>query len=171
MRALLISLALLLTSTAASSQQMQLTEAAEQCPAGLVRSRCTRAGGGQLPGSWCSFPGPIRPSPWGRRRRPRCSPDFMVQGEEVETVVRAAREVEPGRGYVELHRSYRIAGTQDVRTQSLLLGYRLAQHRVASGGAPDRGVTVQGSEIRRCPNAHPFSALALPSLAIGILPS
>jgi hypothetical protein len=51
--------------------------------------------------------------------------DFMVQGQEVETVVRAAREVEPGRGYVELRRSYRIAGTQDVRTQSLLLGYRL----------------------------------------------
>lgn len=51
--------------------------------------------------------------------------DFMVQGEEVEVVVRAAKEVEPGRGYVELERRYRIAGTQDVRTQSLLLGYRL----------------------------------------------
>jgi hypothetical protein len=51
--------------------------------------------------------------------------DFMRQGQEVETVVRAAREVEPGRGYVELRRRYRISGTQDVRTQSLLLGYRL----------------------------------------------
>ena len=51
--------------------------------------------------------------------------DFMLQGQEVETVVRAAKEVEPGRGYVELQRRYRIAGTQDVRTQSLLLGYRL----------------------------------------------
>jgi hypothetical protein len=53
--------------------------------------------------------------------------DFMVQGQEVETVVRAAKEVEPGRGYVELQRRYRIAGTQDVRTQSLLLGYRLVR--------------------------------------------
>jgi hypothetical protein len=51
--------------------------------------------------------------------------DFMVQGQEVETVVRAAKEVEPGRGYVELQRRYRIAGTQEVRVQSLLLGYRL----------------------------------------------
>jgi hypothetical protein len=51
--------------------------------------------------------------------------DFMIRGEEVETVVRAAKEVEPGRGYVELQRRYRIAGTQDVRVQSLLLGYRL----------------------------------------------
>ena len=42
-------------------------------------------------------------------------------------MVRAAREVEPGRGYVELQRRYRVAGTQDVRTQSLLLGYRLAR--------------------------------------------
>jgi hypothetical protein len=50
-----------------------------------------------------------------------CSP------QEVETTVRAAREVEPGRGYVELQRRYRITGTQEVRTQSLLLGYRLAR--------------------------------------------
>lgn len=50
--------------------------------------------------------------------------DFMVQATEVETTVRAARVVEAGRGYVELERKYRIQGTQEVRTQSLLLGYR-----------------------------------------------
>lgn len=53
--------------------------------------------------------------------------DFLASAQEVETVVRAAREVEPGRGYVELQRRYRVAGTQEVRTQSLLLGYRLAR--------------------------------------------
>lgn len=53
--------------------------------------------------------------------------DFLASAQEVETVVRAAREVEPGRGYVELQRRYRVAGTQDVRTQSLLLGYRLVR--------------------------------------------
>ena len=51
--------------------------------------------------------------------------DFVAPAQEVETVVRAAREVEPGRGYVELHRQYRVAGTQNVRIQILLLGYRL----------------------------------------------
>lgn len=51
--------------------------------------------------------------------------DFMAPAQEVETVVRAAREVEPGRGYVELQRQYRVAGTQNVRFQILLLGYRL----------------------------------------------
>ena len=50
--------------------------------------------------------------------------DFLASAQEVEIVVRAARQVEPGRGYVELQRQYRVAGTQEVRTQSLLLGYR-----------------------------------------------
>jgi hypothetical protein len=53
--------------------------------------------------------------------------DFLASAQEVETVVRAAREVEPGRGYVELQRRYRVAGTQEVRSQSLLLGYRLGR--------------------------------------------
>jgi hypothetical protein len=51
--------------------------------------------------------------------------DFLAPAQEVETLVRAAREVEPGRGYVELQRQYRVAGTQNVRLQALLLGYRL----------------------------------------------
>lgn len=51
--------------------------------------------------------------------------DFLAPAQEVEVLLRAAREVEPGRGYVELQRRYRVSGTQDVRTQVLLLGYRL----------------------------------------------
>lgn len=50
--------------------------------------------------------------------------DFFSSAQEVETVVRAARETEPGRGYVELQRRYRISGTQEIRVQGLLLGYR-----------------------------------------------
>jgi hypothetical protein len=42
-------------------------------------------------------------------------------------VVRAAREVGARRGYVELQRKYRVAGTQNVRVQVLLLGYRRSQ--------------------------------------------
>lgn len=51
--------------------------------------------------------------------------EFVASAEEVETLVRAAREVEPGRGYVELQRRYRVSGTQNIRVQVLLLGYRL----------------------------------------------
>ena len=53
--------------------------------------------------------------------------DFLASGQEVETLVRAARQVGPRRGYVELQRKYRVAGTQNVRTQALLLGYRLGR--------------------------------------------
>ena len=49
---------------------------------------------------------------------------FLDSGQEVETVIQAAREVAPGRGYVELQRSFRVAGTQNIRIQVLLLGYR-----------------------------------------------
>lgn len=55
--------------------------------------------------------------------------DFLAPAQEVELVIRAAREVEPGRGYVELLRRYRVSGTQDVRDQVLLLGYRLDRGR------------------------------------------
>jgi hypothetical protein len=51
--------------------------------------------------------------------------DFVASAQEVDTRVRAAREIGPGRGYVELQRRYRVAGTQNVRVQVLLLGYRL----------------------------------------------
>jgi hypothetical protein len=54
---------------------------------------------------------------------------FVASGQEVETVVRAAREVGPRRGYVELQRKYRVAGTQNVRVQVLLLGYRRDRDR------------------------------------------
>ena len=50
--------------------------------------------------------------------------NFLGPSQEVEALVLAAREVEPGRGYVELQRRYRVAGTQNVRTQVLLLSYR-----------------------------------------------
>jgi hypothetical protein len=51
--------------------------------------------------------------------------DFLESTQEVEVVVRAAREVEPGRGYVKLQRRYRVTGTQDIRSQVLLFGYLL----------------------------------------------
>jgi hypothetical protein len=55
--------------------------------------------------------------------------NFLDSGQEVETVVRAARQVGPSRGYVELQRRYRVAGTQNIRVQVLLLGYRRIRSR------------------------------------------
>jgi len=53
--------------------------------------------------------------------------DFLAPSQEVEVLVRAAKQVEPGRGYVELQRRYQVTGTQDVRSQILLLSYRLGR--------------------------------------------
>lgn len=60
----------------------------------------------------------------GREQAAALLRDFFGRGQEVEVTLRSIREVEVGRGYVELDRRYRVAGTQEIRGQSLLLGYR-----------------------------------------------
>jgi hypothetical protein len=122
----LLTVLLLLAPVGAAAQQPQLELAAEQArrawsahdAKGLVAESPRLLV--QLPGA----------DPWvalGPEQAAALLADFMVQGEDVETVGRAAREVEAGRGYVELQRRYRVAGTQDVRQQSLLLGYKLGR--------------------------------------------
>jgi ketosteroid isomerase-like protein len=49
---------------------------------------------------------------------------FLAGGSELQVTVRSAREIEPGVGYVELARRFRVAGTREVRSQRVLLGYR-----------------------------------------------
>lgn len=124
MRALLIALALLLPAGVARAQQAELNQAAESARRAWFEhdARALVAGAPRL---LVQLPGADPSIALGPAQAAALLSDFMVQGQEMETVVRAAREVEPGRGYVELERRYRIAGTQDVRTQSLLLGYRL----------------------------------------------
>jgi hypothetical protein len=43
--------------------------------------------------------------------------------------IAAIREVEPGRGFVELARRYVVAGTTELRHETLFLGYRLIDRR------------------------------------------
>lgn len=73
------------------------------------------------------LPGADPSAPLGPAQAAALLGDFLASAQEVEILVRAAREVEPGRGYVELQRRYRVAGTQEIRVQSLLLGYRLGR--------------------------------------------
>jgi hypothetical protein len=124
LRALLIGLALLFGPAVAASQQQQLSAAAENAREAWVEHDA-RALVADAPRLLVQLPGADPSIALGPAQAAALLGDFMVQGQEVETVIRAAKEVEPGRGYVELLRRYRIAGTQDVRTQSLLLGYRL----------------------------------------------
>ena len=124
MRHLLILLAVSFAPVAAAGQQNALAEAAEEAREAWFAhdARGLVAGAPRL---LVQLPGADPSIALGPAQAAALLTDFMVQGEEVETVVRAAKEVEPGRGYVELQRRYRIAGTEDVRIQSILLGYRL----------------------------------------------
>lgn len=49
---------------------------------------------------------------------------FFRRSTEVETRVVNLREMAGGRGFAELERAFRVAGTQDVRRQRILLSYR-----------------------------------------------
>jgi hypothetical protein len=124
LRRLLIVLALLLAPAPAATQQTALAEAAETAREAWF-GHDARGLVADAPRLLVQLPGADPSIALGPAQAAALLTDFMVQGQEVETLVRAAKEVEPGRGYVELQRRYRIAGTQDVRVQSLLLGYRL----------------------------------------------
>jgi hypothetical protein len=121
---LLLILLLLWVPPALAAQEDALTDAAEQAREAWFEHDAKGLVAG-APRLLVQLPGADPSIALGPAQAAALLSDFMLQGQEVETVVRAAREVEPGRGYVEIQRRYRIAGTQDVRTQSLLLGYRL----------------------------------------------
>lgn len=126
MRRVLIALTLALPPVLGQAQDRGLGEAAEQArqawfahnPAALVANS---------PRLLIQLPGADPSVALGRDQAAALLADFLAPAHEVETSIRAAREVEQGRGYVELQRRYRVSGTQDVRTQSLLLGYRLSR--------------------------------------------
>jgi hypothetical protein len=126
LRHFLMLLTVILAPVGAAGQQNALSEAAEQARAAWF-AHDARGLVADAPRLLVQLPGADPSIALGPAQAAALLRDFMVQGQEVETVVHAAKEVEPGRGYVELQRHYRIAGTEDVRIQSLLLGYRLVR--------------------------------------------
>ena len=121
---LIVLLLLLLGAVPAAAQRESLPEAAEDARLAWFEHDA-RELVADAPRLLVQLPGADPSIALGPAQAAALLADFMVQGQEVETVVRAAKEVEPGRGYVEIMRRYRVGGTQEVRTQSLLLGYRL----------------------------------------------
>jgi hypothetical protein len=122
----LLTLLLALVPVGAGAQQPDLAQAAELARRSWF-DHDAKALVAESPRLLVQLPGADPAVALGPDQAAALLADYMVQGQEVETVVRAAREVETGRGYVELQRRYRVAGTQDVRQQSLLLGYKLGR--------------------------------------------
>jgi hypothetical protein len=123
-RQILIALVLSTAPAPALAQRSDLDQAAERArqawashnPAALVADS---------PRLLIQLPGADPAVALGPAQAAALLADFLAPAQEVETRVLAAREVGPGRGYVELQRRYRVVGTQDIRAQVLLLGYRL----------------------------------------------
>jgi hypothetical protein len=125
-RRFLMAVSLVASPIAALAQDGDLDEAAEQ-----ARAACFAHNAAALvahsPSLLVQLPGAEPSVALAPEQAAALLADFLASGQEVETLVRAAREVGPDRGYVELQRKYRIAGTQNVRIQMLLLSYRRIQ--------------------------------------------
>jgi len=71
------------------------------------------------------IPGADPSSPLGRSQAIELLRRYFRPTEERGLDVTAIREVEPGKGFVEITRRYVVAGTTELRHETLFLGYRL----------------------------------------------
>ncbi|MDX2192340.1 MAG: hypothetical protein NW201_03230 [Gemmatimonadales bacterium] len=69
------------------------------------------------------LPGAEPSAPLSRRQAVALLAEFLEAAQEVDILVRVARELEPGLGYVELERRFRVAGTSEVQVQVVLLEF------------------------------------------------
>ena len=126
MRRILMAIVLLTCPAIGRAQAGDLLETAERARRACM-AHDAAALVAQSPRVQVQLPGAEPSAALGPDQAAALLHDFLASGQEVETQVRAAREVSPDRGYVELQRRYRISGTQDVRVQVLLLSYRKRQ--------------------------------------------
>ena len=71
------------------------------------------------------IPGADPSSPLGRAQAVELLRRYLRPVEERGLDVTVIREVEPGKGFVELTRRYVVAGTTELRRETLFLGFRL----------------------------------------------
>ena len=123
MRHIVMAMVLAAAPAAGNAQGTELDQAAEKARQAWFAHN-TAALVAESPRLLIQLPGAEPSVALGPDQAAALLSNFLSNGQEVETVVRAAREVAPSQGYVELQRKYRVVGTQNVRTQVLLLGYR-----------------------------------------------
>ncbi len=120
----------------------ELASVAEQVRRSWVGQRAD-AVIGQTAGVLIQLPGQHASAGVGRDHAIRLLSGVFRRTEELETRVVSSREVGPGQGYVELVRRYRLSGTEEERTQRVLLAFRrgpeggrwgLVELRVVEGG-------------------------------------
>jgi hypothetical protein len=128
--AVLTGLALLGPNSGRAQSAPGLDAAAESARSAWLRHDAAALVQGS-PGVVVRLPGVEPSGPLGRAQAAALLRTYVEGAEELATGLVAAREVETGRGYVELDRRYRVGGTQQVRRETLLLSFRLIRDRWA----------------------------------------
>jgi len=125
---LLLTAAAAFAAGAATASQGTLREAAEQARQAWL-AHDPQALVGQSPSIVLQIPGADPSSPLGRAQAVELLRRYLRAVEERGLDVTVIREVEPGRGFVELTRRYVVAGTTELRRETLFLGFRLLAGR------------------------------------------
>lgn len=108
----------------AGRAQATLPEAAERAKQALL-AHDPQALVGQSSSLVLQIPGADPSSPLGRAQAIALLRRYLRPAEERGIDVTAIREVESGKGFVELTRRYVVAGTTELRHETLFLGFRL----------------------------------------------
>ena len=122
--AALLAMALPLPAAA----QATLPEAAERAKQAWL-AHDPQALVGQSSNLVLQIPGADPSSPLGRAQAVELLRRYLRPVEERGLDVTVIREVEPGKGFVELTRRYVVAGTTELRRETLFLGFRLLSGR------------------------------------------
>ncbi len=126
---LCITAALLALAPPAAAQGT-LPEAAERAKQAWL-AHDPQALVGQSASIVLQIPGADPSSPLGRAQAVELLRRYLRPVEERGLDVTVIREVEPGRGFVELTRRYVVAGTTELRRETLFLGFRRQGERWA----------------------------------------
>ena len=127
MRGLLVPI-LSVALAAGASAQSTLPAAAERAKQAWL-AHDPQALVGQSPSIVLQIPGADPSSPLGRAQAVELLRRYLRSVEERGLDVAVIREVEPGKGFVELARRYVVAGTTELRHETLFLGFRLQAER------------------------------------------
>jgi hypothetical protein len=113
-----------LLAVSGAGAQATLSAAAERAKQALS-THDAQALVGQSSNVVLQIPGADPSSPLGRRQAVELLRRYLRPAEERGLDVTAIREVEPGKGFIELTRRYVVSGTTEMRHETLYLGYRL----------------------------------------------
>jgi len=126
--ALLLVPIVCVAATSPAAAQGTLPEAAEQAKRAWL-AHDPQALVGQSPSLVLQIPGADPSSPLGRAQAVELLRRYLRPVEERGLDVTVIREVEPGKGFVELARRYVVGGTTELRHETLFLGFRLQAGR------------------------------------------